>query len=207
MTYNKKKVLLLVSFLVIVVLIILIFVYWKREISPSLRPLSQSSSSQFSTNTFTDVSVTSSTTGAQPNSVEGMKIYTNSQYGFEFQYPINWTFQINSFYSPYSKFNLQGDSSAKDYNPFNPAFIINVVTPDFADREFLNLQKTTSQTTVAGRVGVKYEYVYEGVPDITIILPFGQYKMILGATKSYESIFNQTLSTLSFFPASSTLGQ
>ncbi|MBI5401684.1 hypothetical protein HZB05_02550 [Candidatus Wolfebacteria bacterium] len=47
-------------------------------------------------------------------------------------------------------------------------------------------------------MGSKYEYEYEGLPKIAIILPFGQYKMILGAYKDYEDVFNQVISSFKF---------
>lgn len=126
------------------------------------------------------------------------KIYRNEKWGFEFEYPKNWKLEENSFYSPFSKFNLQGDSSAENYNPFSPSFIINIVTPDFAERAFYDLKNIASETNVGEAIGLKYEYKYEGLPKIAVILPFGQYKMILGADNTYQAIFNKILTSFKF---------
>lgn len=136
----------------------------------------------------------------QVNNTNGLKTYTNTEFGFEFQYPENWSFEINSFYSPFSKFNLEGNTSDKSYNPFNPPFLINIVTPDFAQRAFSDLDGTGSQIIVGGIPGIRYEYLSEGMTEISIVLPLGEYKMILGAGKHYEDIFNQILATFKFSP-------
>ena len=141
---------------------------------------------------------TASTTSTQPT-----KLYRNEEWGFEFEYPEDWTFETNSFYSPSSKFNLQGNSTAKNYNTLIPSFLINIVTPDFADRQFSDLRNVVSEISVGGIAGLKYEYEmqygsYE-VVNITIILPLNQYKMILRMHKEQESIFNQILASFKFF--------
>lgn len=130
-----------------------------------------------------------------------LKTYRNEEFGFEFQYPADWTFQINSFYSPFSKFNLEGDSSAKNYNPIIPSFMINIVTPDFAERAFAslkNMNASISTVVIAGVKGKKYEYKFENVPEINIDLPFGESHILLGATKQQEEVFNQILTTFKF---------
>lgn len=124
-----------------------------------------------------------------------LKTYRNEQFGFEFQYPADWTFAENSFRSPYSKFNLQGNTSDKNYNPVDSAFLVNIVTPDFAAAQFAPLEKDSVTTTVAGIVGRKYQYNFEDVPNIDIVLPFGPYDLILGGTKYYEQVYNQIIST------------
>ena len=134
------------------------------------------------------------------NQTSKTKTYRNEEWGFEFRYPENWSFQENSFYSPFSKFNLQGDSSGTNYNPFYPDFLINIVTPDFVERQFSDLKNIVSKISVGGVMGSKYEYKEEEMSHTTIILPFGQYKIILGfgANKAYEDIFNQILASFKF---------
>lgn len=130
-------------------------------------------------------------------STSTLKTYRNTEWGFEFQYPKNWSFEINSFHSPFSKFNLQGNTSDKNYNPLNPAFMINVVTPDFIERQFSDLKNTASKTSVGGVDGEKYEY-HDEFSEVTVILPFGQYNMIIGTEKPYAGVFNQILATFKF---------
>lgn len=133
------------------------------------------------------------------------KTYRNEEWGFEFEYPAGWTFEINSFYNPSSKFNLQGDSSARNYNPFSTAFLVNIVTSDFVERQFSILKKDTSKIIVGGVRGLKYEYKLEKETEVAVILPFGQYKMILGTTKGHEDAFNQILASFKFLkPSTST---
>ena len=143
---------------------------------------------------------TSSTLPVKPSSSIDTKTYTNTEFGFEFQYPQNGKFEENSFYSPFSKFNLQGNSSGANYNPFYPDFLINIVTPDFVGRQFSDLKNIASEINIGGVKGSKYEYKEGGVPHTTIILPFGQYKIIMGfgANKAYQSVFNQILTSFKF---------
>ena len=147
-------------------------------------------------------SVVSSST-EQASSTDGTKTYTNSEFGFEFQYPEGWSFYASTFYSPFSKFNLVGASQKENGSPdpIDPSILVNVVTPDFVDRAVIsrrNLSATTTDVIVAGVRGVKYEYVFEGTPQVDVDLPLGQYKMILGAKKQYENIFNQILASFRF---------
>ena len=138
----------------------------------------------------------SSTSAIQASSTNGIKIYTNIEFSFEFQYPENWSFHVGTFYSPFSKFNLVGAPLGEDYQ-LDPPMLINIVTPDFADRAIIsrqNLGATKSEILVGDIRGIKYEYT-EDIPRISIDLPFGKYRMILGAHKDYENIFNQSIST------------
>ena len=129
------------------------------------------------------------------------KIYRNKEWGFEFQHPESWKFEENSFYSPFSKFNLQGNSSAENYNPLRPAFLLNIVTPDFADRAVISRQNlgAIESNIIVGKIqGKKYEYIFEESPKVSIDIPFEEYQMIFGASKNYEDIFNQILVTFKF---------
>ena len=137
-----------------------------------------------------------------PNSSK-IKIYSNKDWGFEFQYPEElWIFRINTFSSPFSKFHLIGAPLSEEgliYAPNTP-FIINIVTLDFADNFVRNMEvskASESDIVVAGLKGKKYEYE-ENVSEIGIDIPFGQYHMILGATKEYEDVFNQILASFKF---------
>ncbi len=126
------------------------------------------------------------------------KDYRNAEFGFEFQYPGNWPLYENTFGSPFSKFNLIGGSAEDDGYPDSdsPSFLINVVTPDFADRA--SSGPTKSNITIGGIIGKRYEFQYEGSKEIGVDLPFGQYHMLLGTTKKYESVFNQILASFKF---------
>ena len=128
-----------------------------------------------------------------------LKIYRNEEFGFEFQYPNDWTFHENTFYSPFSKFNLIGTASGEDVpNTIMPSLLVNIVTSDFANRAFYDLRHTALNTIVAEVTGSKYEYEFEGFPQIAVDLPFGKYRMLLGAKKQYEDIFNQILASFKF---------
>lgn len=132
------------------------------------------------------------------SSTVGVKIYTNTKFGFEFEYPKDWKVKENLYGSPFSKFNLIIIPTNGKYLP--DPILVNIVTPDFADRAILgrkNLGASISNINVGGISGTKYKYTEE-FPTISIDLPFGEYRMILGAKKQYEDVFNQILATFKF---------
>lgn len=143
----------------------------------------------------------------QVSAPPAFKTYRNEEWGFEFEYPKDWILRSNTSYSPFSKFDLIGAPSEKEYLIYypTPPFLINVVTPDFAERQFSDLKNIASKTTVGGVAGLKYEYEEQKLSHITIILPFGQYKMVLGTTKEYLDTFNQILSTFKFIEPSGSV--
>lgn len=138
----------------------------------------------------------SSTSTPQVSSTNNTKTYTNTEFGFEFQYPVNWSLQENVFYSPYSKFNLMSWPTEEKLNSFDPPLLINVVTPDFVESGFHSL--TSSDFTVAGVLGKEYEYTHDGLSEIDIVLPLKDNIVILGANSQYKTSFNQIISTLKF---------
>ncbi len=184
-------------FTVLLLIVLLAFVGWIFNKRPAQEPVQNPTPPPPSI-----ASSSSSTQTIQVSSTAGTKVYRNTEYGFEFQYPESWSFQVGSFYSPFSKFNLQGDSSAENYNPFSPSFIINIVTPDFADRaasSFKSLNASISIVVVAGVQGTKYAYEFENIPRIGIDIPFGKYRMLLGANRDHEDIFNKIIGSFKFF--------
>ena len=134
----------------------------------------------------------------QPTVTLETKLYRNEEWGFEFQYPESWSFHPNTFYNPFSKFNLVGASPGENNypDPLAPSVLVNVVTPDFADHAFTDLKNTASEVT--GVMGLKYKYEYEGLIKIAVVLPFGPYVMILSSYETHENVFNQVISTLKF---------
>lgn len=145
---------------------------------------------------------TSSSSPAQATSTIRTKTYRNTEFGFEFQYPADWTFHENTFGSPFSRFNLVGASPEENGHPdpLAPSLLINIVTPDFADRAFYDLKGT--DIIVANISGKKYEYEEEGLSKISIVLSFGKNKIILGGNRIYEDIFNQILFSFKFLKSS-----
>jgi hypothetical protein len=130
---------------------------------------------------------------------ENMRTYTNTEYGLEFQYPKDWSIHENVFNSPFSKFNLIGTSPEEVVpNTITPSFILNIVTPDFVDRQFSDLKNSAVEIIVDGAEGLKYEYNFEGFAQIAIDLPLGKYRLILGANKQYENVFNQIIASFRF---------
>ncbi|OHA67752.1 MAG: hypothetical protein A3D59_03325 [Candidatus Wildermuthbacteria bacterium RIFCSPHIGHO2_02_FULL_47_17] len=145
----------------------------------------------------------SATTLTLPPITLGLKTYRNTEWGFEFRYPEQWTLHTNTFNSPFSEFNLIGTApEEKEPNTTMPSLLVNIVTPDFADRAasgFKNLNADTTAITVGGAPGLRYEYSFANVPQIDIELPFGQYRIFLGARKEHEGVFNQIVSNFEFF--------
>lgn len=141
--------------------------------------------------------------------IPGFKTYRNEEWGFEFEYPELWIIESEykslTYYSKFFleivalvvvKINHQEEKIAHD-----PAFLVNIVLPEFIEGSFGNLEKTTSEITVAGVQGVKYQYKYQGFPHTAVILPFGELRIILATgdgSKQYLDEFNQILSTFKF---------
>jgi len=135
----------------------------------------------------------------QPTDSTGTKLYRNEEWGFEFEYPEGWSFHPSMFGSPFSKFNLIGASPEEGNIPsvIAPAVLVNIVTPEFADRAFYGLNGV--DTVVAHATGKKYVYEFEGATRISIDIPLDEYRMLLGASKANEEIFNQVLASFKFF--------
>ena len=154
------------------------------------------------TNPVTSPVAATSTHTAQKNNSAGLKTYRNTEYGFEFEYPSNFLVKENPYGSPSSKFNLVVDAldnKGKHYD----VFVINIATPEFADGSFLGVGGTVSSSTIGSVPGVRYHYKFEGLPETSIVLPLGKYKIILGIDSvaefyGYENSFNQILSTFKF---------
>ncbi|MBI4086082.1 MAG: hypothetical protein HY433_02480 [Candidatus Liptonbacteria bacterium] len=199
MTTNGKKLFLAITALLIVcisVVVLWILVGQKLQKpvlqSQSLLPAATSSSLP----SAPTLPVAPLVSLVKASSTAGTKTYRNTEYGFEFQYPESWKFEENKVYSPFSKFNLIGSPVEGIY--ISDPIVINVVTPDFAERQFSDLKGTGLTTNIAGVVGERYNYTFEGTEESDIILPFASYKMILGVKKPYEDIFNQILASFKF---------
>jgi hypothetical protein len=137
------------------------------------------------------------------------KLYRNEEFGFEFEYPQDWSFEIDSFRSPSSKLNLQGNSSVENYNPLVPHVLINVVTSDFADKAVVSRQRrgaAESDVVIDATPGKKFQYKTDYSEKISFDFPLGEYRMIfaleiingLDSNREYVSIFNQILSSFKF---------
>ena len=142
----------------------------------------------------------------QATTTSETKLYRNEEWGFEFEYPEKWVInREHKSLTYYSKFFLEMslpviiDDVDKE-EKFDSTFLVNIVLPEFI-RGFNNLEKTSSDITVAGVQGIKYEYKYQGFSHTAVILPFGQYKMILATgngSKQYLDEFNQILASFKF---------
>lgn len=99
--------------------------------------------------------------------------------------------------------------SPEDYNPLLPIFLLNIVTPDFADRAAMSRRNVRaaveSDIVVGGVFGNRFEYSSEYGTKISIYLPLGEYRMILATHKTYEDTFDQILSTFKFFEPSNLI--
>ena len=125
--------------------------------------------------------------------VTGTKTYANAEYGFELQYPADWTVRENSFGSQNSKFNVELVPPRQ--MDLNDSVLINIVLPAFAERAFLGVGASTSTANVDGVAGVKYEFEFEGLAEVGIVVPLGQYRMIIGTEKRDEAVFNEVLAS------------
>ncbi|MBI5401473.1 hypothetical protein HZB05_01435 [Candidatus Wolfebacteria bacterium] len=140
---------------------------------------------------------TTPTISFQTNTAIGMKAYTNTEFGFEFQYPKDWAVEENYFKSYYSKFNLRIIPTNERHSKIPIG--INIVLPEFADNSFRGIEKAISEIIVDGITGTKYEYEFGGRQETAIILPLGEYRLILWTDdERYAEIFNQVLTAFKF---------
>lgn len=161
-----------------------------------------------STSTGTPIlapAASSSASIPEPTPQETYQKYRNEEWGFEFQYPEEWTWHEAAFYNPSSKFNLVGVPPGKTYpNPIAPPILINIVTSEFADHAFHDLKNEGSEKIIQGVRGLIYAYQYEDAFKYALVLPLGREKIILGAYEDYLDIFNQILASFKFIPSAET---
>lgn len=183
----NKKVLYILAIIVFFIVISVIYLILSKQLSQ--KPISNTNPS----------ATTAATISNQTDNSPETKIYLNTEWGFEFQYPQDLILKENTFKSYYSKFNLTLFTPIREKRDLT--FDVNIVLPEFPERSFKNIEKIISEIIVAGVPGVKYEYEFEGFPETAIILPFGEYKMILGTgggSKQYLEEFNQILASFKF---------
>ena len=128
---------------------------------------------------------------------DGLQLYRNEEWGFEFWYPENWRIEENSVRTVSSKFNLILTPMEGPYQPLSP-ILLNVVTPDFGNYTFQDLDKTVSDINIDGVAGERYDYKLKNVQRISILLPLDDLRIILGAGKGYEDTFDKIVSTFKF---------
>ena len=127
----------------------------------------------------------------------GLKFYRNDEFGFEFWYPEGWRVEENTFGSPFSKFNMavQPPTVRDMFEPFS----INIVTPDFVERGFSDMRDMAKPINIDGIQGLEYEFVTDGVVHQTaVIIPLGEYRMILATQEKYQEVFDRISLTIKF---------
>lgn len=171
----KKKLLvvILISLLAIVIVLTIVFIYHWWQIKKEMTEQEETETSK------------------------NWETYRNEEWGFEFQYPKDLFIQENSFKSYYSKFNLK--IVVKIGEKFDPVLGVNVVLPEFVESSFGELEKVASEVIVGGISGIKYSYEFNNRKETAVILPFGEYRLILVVHyEEYENTFNQILATFKF---------
>jgi len=125
--------------------------------------------------------------------------YRNEEYGFEFDYPDGWELHENLLgRNTYAKFNIFITPSLKEQYP--RPILVNVVLPEFPEKSFRNIEKTTTYIIVDGVEGQKYEYEYEGHKERAVILPLNENTSLILANgeEKYVNEFNQFLDSFKF---------
>jgi len=206
LTNCRKKILILPLIILIVVVGLYILLLIQRDVSKrqgyvSLKQ-SQAVKKPINAASSTIAPQQTPTSSAQTlqTATSSLKTYRNEKFGFEFQYPEGWSFFPNIFYSPFSKFNLVGASPDENFIPdaISPSFLANIVTPEFVNRQFSDLQNIGLHMIIGGVAGIKYEYQDEGISEISVILPIGNNEIILGTNKKHEEALNEIISTFKF---------
>lgn len=126
-----------------------------------------------------------------------LKTYHNNEWSFEFQYPQNWILEIESFGGYYSKFNVVARPTFGWISRF--PVLVNIVLPEFIEASFGDIQKISSKIIVNGIEGIKYVYEFEGHQENAVILPMGEYKVILASDDMrYSDIYKIILDSFKF---------
>ena len=132
------------------------------------------------------------------NEIDGMKLYRNEEWGFEFWYPEGWEIKEPAFGSAVSKFNM-------DVEPTFPHFphpiTINILPNDWIERVRESFKREGIKLLdiqVDKISGIGYEHISEGLPQIDYLFPRENYWIVVGGKKQYENILNQILATLKF---------
>lgn len=166
----------------------------QNNISQSILSPAKTISTVIATSTANTLATTTSiVTESHP----GMKLYRNAQWGFEFWYPKGWEWKENVFGSPNIRFNLTVMKiNGKNTNQDD---MINIVTPDFANREYQDIQNESTPFTVDNLQGLKYEYK-EDINYIDIVIPINKDNTIIfgNEDRAHISEFNQIVSSFQF---------
>lgn len=161
------------------------------------------------TNPIPSPVVVATSTHTDINSAAGLKTYRNEQFGFEFQYPEKLRVEENTFGNYYSQFNLdvtipvivEDGEPNKTRVAHDSTVVFNVVRPEFVNTDFWRSQQGTSTIIVDGVTGIKYQFEQEETIHTTVILPFGDYKLIIftgDGSKPYPDELNQILTSFKF---------
>lgn len=126
----------------------------------------------------------------------GFKYYSNEEWGFAFEYPDDWEVYEAYFGSPYSKFNAVVLPIARGQQDM--PISINVVLPEFISGSFASYQDKKTPIIFKGREVDLYEYKWQEMDKTNLIMPFGEYSLILGSNHYYEEEFEHFLDTFEF---------
>lgn len=184
-----KKIVIIFIILAALVLSVCAFVWFKDG---AQKPASTEQPISATTNADTVKPENTATTTSD------LKTYRNDEWSFEFQYPSDLILKEKVFGGYYSKFNLEIFLQKKG---LDSVFLLNIVLPEFVNTSFWKSQENTSKVFVDGVEGIRYEYEYEGSPQTAVVLPFGDYKIILGTgdgSKPYTEELNQIISSFKF---------
>ena len=129
---------------------------------------------------------------------DGLELYRNEEWGFEFEYPGGDFFiSENAFSSYYSKFNLR--IRHRIGKAIERALVVNIVLPEFAEQSFSGLSKNTREIIVDGVSGIEYIYEFNERQETATIFSLGEYKLIVGVHhEEYEDIYRQILESFKF---------
>ncbi len=130
---------------------------------------------------------------------EQTKTYRNTEYGFEFQYPEDWTIKENAFGSAVSIFNLVVEPTDTAHLP--RPIRINVLPNDWIERVQKSFEVDGIESLdvqIDGVDGVRYNHADEGLPQIDYILPLGANRIVIGGKKEYKEVLEGLLDTFKF---------
>ncbi len=133
---------------------------------------------------------------------DGTKHYRNERYGFEFDFPGDWTTSEPAFGNKNTiEFNMEILDDIDHHYP-NP-ILIGVFPKDtgWIDKviAYYKKQGKITDITIDGVLGVNYEDLSTGLPNIYNLFLIGDYWINIEGKKDYEDVLKGILKSTQFF--------
>ncbi len=129
--------------------------------------------------------------------IEGWKMYENTEFGFAFQYPKEWTVSEERDTNPYNKFKVAVTPQVYQY--FQPFYVLVKNDTNRITSQFRALEASALEISVGGKQATRYEYDEE-VHHTTIIIPISEERSLIIGNERNENVaeFEKILTSFRF---------